>query len=102
LVALNKKDGQKKWELPLDSYAWSSPVAVYGENGKGYVVLGEQSGRLHLVDGLTGDVLDTVRFTQKDKEGNDIGQTIEATPAIFGNMIVVGTRANRIYGVRIK
>ncbi len=102
LVALNKSDGEVKWEVPLDSYAWSSPVAVYSEDGKGYVIIGDQSGRVSLIDGLGGDVLDTVRFTQKDSDDNEIGQTIEATPAVYGNMLVVGTRANRIYGVRIK
>ncbi len=102
LVALNKQSGEVEWELPLDTYAWSSPIAIYSEDDKGYVVQCEQGGRMHLIDGLSGEKLDTIRFTQTNSDGEESGQTIEATPAAFGNMIVVGTRGQRIYGVRVK
>ena len=32
----------------------------------------------------------------------NIESNIEASPAAYGNMIVVGTRGQRIYGIRLK
>lgn len=91
LVALDKKTGQEVWRYKLPGYAWSSPVAVYDEEGKSYIVQGDSTGLLHLIDGATGRRLHTINL-----ESN-----IEATPAIFDNMLVVGTRGMRIYGVEI-
>ena len=92
LVALNKKTGEEVWKLPMRRYAWSSPVAVYGKDGKAYIVSGDSDGRLYLIEGRTGKVLHTV----------ELGANIEATPAVFENMIVVGTRGQRIFGIAIK
>ena len=44
------------------------------------------------MDAATGEVLDKMNF----------GTGIEATPAIFGNKLVVGTRNEKIIGVTIK
>ena len=92
LVALNKSDGSEKWSFKMNNYTWASPVAVYGQDGTGYVIVGDSAGYLHLLDGLTGNVLDKVLLN----EG-----TIEATPAVFGDMIVAGTRNGGIYGIKI-
>ena len=32
----------------------------------------------------------------------DLGSNVEASPAIFGDMMVVGTRNGRIHGITIK
>ena len=47
---------------------------------------------MYLFDGRTGETLDRL-----DLEGN-----FEASPAAFDNMIVIGTRASKIYGVKLK
>ena len=92
VFALNKNDGNIEWELPLENYMWSSPVDVYDENGDGYIVQGDSVGNLHLIDGKSGSLLNSVLLN-----GN-----IESSPAIFNNTIVVATRNGSIYGVNIK
>lgn len=91
LYALNKQTGEKAWSLDMGVYGWSSPVCVYDQNGRGYVILGNSKGTLRLIDGLTGKVIDSVK----------LNANIEGTPAVFEDMLVVGTRGRKIYGVRI-
>ena len=50
------------------------------------------SGKIRLVDGATGEVLYALGF--------DKSQTTEASPVVFGNMMVMGTREG-IYGIKI-
>lgn len=92
LVALDTETGAEKWRYVTDFFAWSSPVAVYTDSGEGYVILGDSGGKLHLLDGSTGQLLQIITLN-----GN-----IEATPAIFENTLVVGTRKERIFGIAIK
>lgn len=91
LYALDKATGEAVWSLPLGAHGWSSPTCVYTESGKGYVLVGSSDGRLRLLDGLTGDEAASIEL-----RGN-----IEGTPAVFDDMIVVGTRSCRIYGIKI-
>lgn len=92
LVAMSKKDGSEKWVLRQKHYAWSSPVAVYDEEGHAYIIQCDSVGDMMLVKGSTGEVLDCV----------NLGANIEASPAVYGDMVVVGTRGQKICGVRIK
>jgi hypothetical protein len=73
-------------------YAWSSPVAVYTPEGKSYIVLCDTVGQMFLVEGTTGKVLHYI----------SLGTNIEASPAVFDDTIVVGTRGQKIYAVKIK
>ena len=91
LVALDTATGAERWRYTTDFYAWSSPVAVYDDSGKGYVVLGDTGGKLHFLDGATGTLLHTLKLN-----GN-----IEASPAVFNDILVVGTRKEKIYGIKI-
>ena len=92
LVAIDKKTGGEVWSVELKYYSWSSPVAVYTSNGDGYIILCDSDGNMHLLDGKTGNVKDTI----------NLGKNIEATPAVFNNMIIVGTRGKKIYGITLK
>ncbi|HIQ81583.1 MAG TPA: PQQ-binding-like beta-propeller repeat protein [Candidatus Pullichristensenella stercorigallinarum] len=92
LLAISKESGEVVWQAAMGSGGWSSPVCVYAENGKGYVLVGSSSGALRLYDGRTGNIISIL-----DLEGN-----IEGSPAVFNDMLVVGTRSKRIFGVRIK
>jgi len=92
LVALDKSSGEEVWRLELANYSWSSPVDVYTENGDGYIILCDSAGKMHLIDGLTGTVLDSI----------SLGANIEGSPAVFEDMIVVGTRGQKIFGVKIR
>lgn len=91
LVALDTETGEEVWRLDMDYYAWSSPVGVYDDQGNGYIVLCDSNGTAHFIDGATGRVTDTVH----------LGGLVEASPAVYNNMFVVGTRTKKIWGIRI-
>ena len=92
LVALNTDTGEEVWRLDMDYYAWSSPVAVYSNDGNAYIVLCDSNGNATFVDGTTGTVLDT----------EYLGGLVEASPAVYNDMLVVGTRTKQICGVKIR
>lgn len=92
LVALDKNTGKEVWKTSLPNYSWSSPVAVYTPEGKSYIVLCDSVGMMRLIDGKTGAIVDTL----------DLGTNIEASPAVYGHTIVVGTRGQKIFGITIK
>lgn len=92
LVALNKETGEKVWEQEMKHYSWSSPVGVYTSDGTGYIIHCDSNGDMSLRDGANGNVLDTV----------NLGENVEASPTVFNNMAVVGTKGEKIYGVRIE
>lgn len=92
LVALNKYTGNEVWRTPLAMYSWSSSGLVYSEKGRSYIVQGCQNGDLLLVNAENGTILDSLNF----------GSGIEATPAIYGNRIVLATRSEKIIGVSLK
>lgn len=90
LVALDKDTGEKIWEVSTGNYTWSSPVAFYTEDGHSYIFIANASGVCRLIDGGTGEVLDAF----------DLSQSVEASPVIFGNMLVIGSR-EAVYGIKI-
>ncbi len=92
LVAYEKATGKERWVKDLDAYTWSSPIVLYDDNGDGYVVEFDSAGKCYLLDGKTGDLLHKLEL-----EGN-----FEASAAAFDDMIVIGTRASKIYGIRLK
>jgi len=91
LAALNKETGEVVWEHETSVYSWSSPVDVYDADGKGYIVYCNCGFNMYFLDGLTGEVLDTV----------NLGGNIEASPAVYENYVVVGTRACRTYCMQL-
>ncbi|NJD01329.1 MAG: pyrrolo-quinoline quinone, partial [Ruminiclostridium sp.] len=73
-------------------YSWSSPVAIYTKEGKSYLILSDSGGYMNLFEGATGKKLDSLPL-----EAN-----VEGSPAVYDDMIVVGTRGSKIWGIRIK
>ncbi len=93
MVALAKADGRELWRRPLRTDAWSTPTAIRDlEAGRSWILQGDRAGRLHLVDGADGTIARTLR----------LDANIEASPAVFGDLAVVGTRGGTIYGIRIR
>ena len=92
LYALDKQTGETVWAKSMGSYGWSSPTCLYTPSGRGYVLIGTSNSVLRLLDGLTGAEVASVKL-----KGN-----IEGTPAVFDDMIVLGTRSSKIYGIRIE
>ena len=94
IVALDKATGQRRWYFPMPRYTWSSPVAVYTPDGRAYLIICEGSdtgGKVFLLDGATGTQLAVF----------DAEKNIEASAVVYGDMIVVGTRGKKIWGIRI-
>ncbi len=91
LMAIDKNTGTERWRFAMDGYSWSSPVAVYDANGNAYIVSCDSTGRIYLLDGKTGTKLSVF----------DAERNIEASPVVYGNTIIVGTRGMDVYGVHI-
>ena len=95
LLALEKTSGRIMWARELESYAYASPVAVYSEAGRGWIIQPSADGTITLLDGLTGNVLNTLKV-----EG-----TIEGSPAVYGSTMVIGTTGKNtsfIYGISLE
>jgi len=92
VYALDKLTGEEIWSQPLDVSSVSSPIAMYRPDGKSYIVMGDDNGTLRLMDGFTGSTIHTV----------NLGSTIQASPAAYGNRIVVGTTGGMLYFVDLE
>ncbi|MCL2627563.1 MAG: pyrrolo-quinoline quinone [Oscillospiraceae bacterium] len=91
LAAIRKSTGEIVWEH-TSVYSWSSPVCVYNADGKGYIIHTDTAGDMFLLDGLTGQLLSSI----------NLGSLVEASPAVFNNIAVVGTKGGMdIRGVRL-
>jgi len=91
VIAFCKETGEEIWEFPM-SFGWSSPVAVYNEDGTSYVIVSDSGGRMFMLRGTTGEELSRL----------NLGGNVEASPAVFDNMLVVATRGQRVFGVEVK
>ena len=91
LVAFDTQTGDIVWEKYMDYYAWSSPLAVYNDDGTAHIVVCDSMGNMELLD-AEGKVCSKI----------SLGSNIEATPAVYEDTLVVGTRGQLICGVKIK
>ena len=95
LVALRKDTLEKEWDMPMENYAWSSPAIFYNSKGDGYLIQADSKGNIFLIEGRTGKVLDKINPTKN-------GSNFEASPALFGNMLVLGSRGDMtIFFIRL-
>ena len=91
LMAMDKETGEVVWEQSTQVFSWSTPTIVYDQDGHGYVIYCTLGQYIYLFDGLTGEVIDSMYCSGK----------FEASPAVYGNWIVVGHRNGAIYGVEL-
>ena len=93
LVALNKESGQVAWEFSMGESV-SSPVAVYNNAGNGWIIACDGDGKVYILDGLTG-------YLNSDMQ---VDGAIEASPAVYNDMIVIGTCSKnpKMYCFKIK
>ena len=91
LACLKKDSGEVVWEHKA-TYAWSSPVCVYNSDGTGKVIYCSCNGKMYLLDGVTGEENSSFALSNG---------TIEASPAVYGNTAVVGTRDCKIWGIQL-
>lgn len=100
VIALDKETGEVRWQHGMSSECRSSPVAVYAEDGQGWIIQTDESGLMTLLDGLTGEEVASL----------DLGGHRWSSPAVYGDMLVIGScvygnngmPSGRIYGVRIR
>ena len=90
MIAFDKETGEIVWEMDTRNYTWSSPTAVYTDDGRAYIITVNASGKIRLVNGETGAIVDEL----------GLEQTTEASPVVFGNMFVIGTREG-VYGIKV-
>lgn len=91
LLALDTETGEILWESQLTNYCWSSPLAVYNENGDAWLIICDSMGNVILLDSLSGQQLHSI----------NIGSNIEASPAMFNDILVVGTRGMQVHGIKL-
>ena len=82
IVAYDKATGNIIWSIEQTNDYWSSPVLVYDAQGKGYLIMCDRGGYVTIYDASSGIMLNSI----------DIGSRIDSTPAVFNNLLVVGTR----------
>jgi outer membrane protein assembly factor BamB len=97
IVCYNKNTGDEVWRYEQEDGYWSSPVVIYDENENAYLIQCDRGGMMRMHDARTGEVITEVYM----------GSRIEATPSVFNDMLVVGTRgqygdeSQKIIGVKI-
>ncbi|MBR4068289.1 MAG: PQQ-binding-like beta-propeller repeat protein [Clostridia bacterium] len=79
LIALDADTGEILWQKSLSGRTVSSPVAAYGDDGKGYLYQADGEGTLYMVDGLTGETVDSL----------SLGGSVTSAPALYRQHLVV-------------
>lgn len=95
VLAFDKATGSVVWRTDLMAHTVSSPVAVYNDQGKAWLIQADESGVIHLLDARTGEHLNSLA----------LGGEIQASPAVYNDMLVIATcsRDNAyLYGIQIK
>lgn len=87
LVALDCESGEEVWRYEMEEYTWSSPVLTYDADGNGYLIMFDSVGNGFFMDAATGEILDTCY----------LGALVEASPALYNDKLVVGTRDGEMY-----
>ena len=90
LACLDRETGETVWEHHA-YYTWSSPVLVYNSDGTGCLLYCNYGNTMYLLDAKTGKELDTF----------NLGGGVEASPAVYEDTVVIGTRQCKIWGVKI-
>ncbi len=92
VLALRKADGSLAWSHDMEADSISSPVAVYNEAGKAWIIQADGEGTLYLLDGENGRVKNTL----------NLGGEVEASPAVYKDILVIGTCSKDAYMYAIK
>ncbi len=87
LFAFDTSTGDILFQTPLRAYSWSSPAGLYNEDGDLFIFTADAIGNIYLLDGRDGRVIFRKRA----------GRNFEASPAIWGNRVVIGSRGREIY-----
>lgn len=91
MVALDTETGEEIWRKAMNHYCWSSPIAVYSDDGNAYIIQFDSGGYGNLIDANNGTILQQI----------PVGVNVEASPALFNDILVVGTRGQKVFGIKI-
>ncbi|SMC62130.1 hypothetical protein SAMN06296952_1984 [Oscillospiraceae bacterium] len=103
LVAYNRDTGNEVWHYDMNIYTYSSPIDCYDQNGNAYIVIADNIGQIHLINGQTGEriaYIQTSRFLGTSSETTG-GVEFQASPVIFNNMMIISTTSGSVFGIRI-
>lgn len=102
LAALDKLTGKEVWSYDMDAEGWSpsSPVPVYTDDGQGYIVQCDINGDIALIK-VNGQSYEEAYVLNVKDEEHEIWNKFEATPVVFGNYIVVGSKSGNIFFIKI-
>lgn len=89
VLGLDTASGEVRWEKKLMGPTWSSPAIV-----DDVWIQGDCRGWLYAFD-VSDTSLEPVELWRVD-----LRACIESTPAVWGGLIVVGTRGGWVYGIR--
>ena len=93
IYALDKKTGEEVWTLDIGGYSWSSPTLTFDALGNAYLFQANSNGIMRMINAKTGELITSIEVD---------GSNIEGSPAIFEDMLVIGTRGGRIHGIKIQ
>lgn len=99
VVAYDKNTGTEVWRYDMNCYSWSSPVDIYDDQGNAYILICDSYGQVHLVDAANGARLCYIRMSRSDNP--DLQHNTESSPIVVDGIMVVGTRGQSIFGVKI-
>jgi outer membrane protein assembly factor BamB len=103
IAAFDDETGDLVWDYTMNHYTWSSPVDVYDSDGNMYLLVADSVSQIHLIDGSNGQRLDVLQIKRNYLSEEAVsGGNIESSPAVFGNILVIGTRGGLLAGVRLK
>jgi len=108
IVAYDKSTGIEAWRYVVewvpdaahvtDPYSWSSPVDLYTKDGRAYILLCDSYAQVHLVDASNGQMVDSL-YMERAKTAER--HNVESSPIVVDGIMVVGTRGQSIFGVKI-
>ena len=91
IAAINKKTGEEVWYYAENSYTWSSPSVITGSDGNSIVINCDLAGDIVMLDAKTGKLIDKI----------SPGGIIEASPAFYNDMMIIGLRSSSIVGIKL-
>ena len=95
VAAISKETGRIIWARELENRCVSSPVAVYDQEGNGWIIQCGENGTILLLEGMTGHEVASLSI-----EGD-----IVSSPAVYGDIMVIrttGSTTGTIYGIQIE
>lgn len=101
LVAYDKNTGNQVWRYDMKMYSWSSPVDIYDDQGNAYLVICDSYGQVHMVDAATGQRMCYIKMERTHDKPEDETHNVESSPIVVDGTLVVGSRGNTIFGVKI-